>query len=925
MPYLAIFYLKRIFSLFLILGLLACSGNKQLTTSANSNKSVDLPKVEREFRAAWIASVANINWPSKPGLSVEEQKQEAIDMLDFLQKNNFNAVILQVRPQCDALYASKLEPWSYYLTGTQGKAPEPFYDPLEFWIEESHKRALELHAWLNPYRAHHIKGGDIGEQSIVTTKSNLVVKLEQGYYWLDPTDPGTQEHSYNVVMDIVNRYDIDGIHFDDYFYPYPSYNNGKDFPDDKNWQKYLDNGGKLTKAEWRRSAVNNFVENLYKGIKRTKKHVKFGLSPFGIWRPNHPASIKGFDQYNELYADAKLWLNKGWIDYFTPQLYWPINKIPQSYPVLLGWWVEQNHKDRHLWPGISIGRLNNNPPGEEVINQIMIARGMLPNSPGIVHWNIGGFLKSDALTEAVVKGPYKQQALIPSSEWLDSSVPGRPTVISSVKNETLKIQWNSVQSDIRQHVVYAKYGDSWTYEIVSDDKKSHTIPIYEVQNSEVIPLKKIAVSAVNRFGNESKVHPIDISDTIESQIPIIGQLSPVQELIKKTEERINGIIISDTTADLESAIEQIAKANYNTIFVESSEKTELQTIINLAHNNELKVCLVANATGFIELVKSNNIDGILFNNDIPDKSTLIKILLYKPYILFAHTGNTSSSVKELSDELYLDFFIEEPDVYKEGNLLNIVDQAQFPLDLKKTNPEQFVGLDFSIYLEGEQNIKTVTINGNAVPLDTNKWAYFLIQDQDSIQLQIGRRKFVLTTDEWEIPFKYQLQHDGTVKRVQPWVEFRRIPLMNNTKANFDLLAKTDANASAKINHRNVKVYKTGIFFDNINFKKGSNRIRADVSFSNGSSTFYELNINYDSIKDLRQPFPLWIDTNTFSPNVDLELTSNDEVHIQFEGSKGQEASVELVSIGVQYPCSREDHVDSSTYWVTIPMDQVKKT
>ncbi len=924
MPNLTAFYLTKIFALCLLLSLLACSGSQQLTTSSDTNKDTDLPEVEREFRAAWIASVANINWPSKPGLSVEEQKQEAIEMLNFLQKNNFNAVILQVRPQCDALYASELEPWSYYLTGTQGKAPEPFYDPLVFWIEEAHKRALELHAWLNPYRAHHVDGGPIGEQSIVNTKSNLVVKLESGFYWLDPTDPGTQEHSYNVVMDIVNRYDVDGIHFDDYFYPYPSYNNDKDFPDTKNWQNYLDSGGKLSKADWRRNAVDTFVENLYKGIKKTKKHVKFGLSPFGIWRPNHPASIKGFDQYNELYADAKLWLNKGWIDYFTPQLYWPINKIPQSYPVLLGWWAEQNYQNRHLWPGISIGRLNNNPPGEEVINQIMIARGMLPKSPGIVHWNIGGFLKSEELTKAVVQGPYKQQALIPSSKWLDPSIPENPIVNNNVKNETIEIQWNRVQPDIRLHVIYAKFGDSWTYEIVSKDEKSHTIPIYKIQNSELILLQKIAVSSVNSFGNESQVHPIDVSEAINAQIPKIGLLSPVNKLMEKTKESINGILISESTADLNSAIEKITKANYNTIFVEHQTKDKLKTIIDLAHSKGLKVCLVADDTNFLEIAKSNDIDGILFNNYIPDKSALIKILLYKPYMLYGHTKSTSSSVNALSDTLYMDFLIGEPKAYKEGSALPIVDQAQFPLNLKKGSPEQFVGLDFSIYLQSKPNTKNVTINGADVPLDENNWAYFLNQHQDSIQLQIGNEKWVLNTEEWVIPFKYQLQQDGTIRRAPPWVEFRKIPHKNNTKASFNLLAKTDADAIAKINHRNVKVYKTGVFFDKLDFKKGSNRMRADITSSNGSSTFYELNINYDSKKDLRPTFPLWIDIKTFSPDVDLENTSNDEVHIQFEGSKGQEARVELVSTGLQYPCSREDHDDSSTYRVTIPMDQVKK-
>jgi uncharacterized lipoprotein YddW (UPF0748 family) len=238
----------------------------------------DFPKAEREFRAAWVATVANINWPSKPGLSTDEQKREAVKLLDLLQKINFNAVIFQVRPQCDALYKSELEPWSYYLTGVQGKAPDPFYDPLEFWIEEAHERGLELHVWLNPYRAHHVSGGPVSDSSIVIKRPDLVVELKTGYWWLDPGNPETQDHSLAVAVDIVHRYDIDGVK--------------------ESWEAYQQNGGKLSRGDWRRESVNTFINRLYTAIKEVKPHVKFGLSPFGIWRPNHPESIRGFDQYD---------------------------------------------------------------------------------------------------------------------------------------------------------------------------------------------------------------------------------------------------------------------------------------------------------------------------------------------------------------------------------------------------------------------------------------------------------------------------------------------------------------------------------------------------------------------------------------------------------------------------------------------------
>jgi uncharacterized lipoprotein YddW (UPF0748 family) len=375
-----------VFSAFLIFALSECKTNKPLETGDPSGRT---PNAEREFRAAWVATVANINWPSKPGLSVSQQKKEAVDLLDLLFKNNFNAVIFQVRPQCDALYQSDLEPWSYYLSGVQGKAPDPFYDPLKFWIDEAHARGIELHAWLNPYRAHHTAGGPVSDASIVKKHPELVVKLEQGYWWMEPTKKAVQDQTYNVVMDLVRRYDLDGIHFDDYFYPYPSYNNDKDFPDEESWRAYQKSGGKLSRGDWRRESVNLLVERIYKGIKSEKPNVKFGLSPFGIWRPNHPLSVSGFDQHNVLYADARKWLNKGWIDYYTPQLYWSINQVAQSYPVLLGWWNQENKKGRHLWPGISLSIQPLSKLIDENINQVMIARGMLPTSPGVVHWSIG--------------------------------------------------------------------------------------------------------------------------------------------------------------------------------------------------------------------------------------------------------------------------------------------------------------------------------------------------------------------------------------------------------------------------------------------------------------------------------------------------------------------------------------------------------
>jgi len=532
--------LIKIVTASLLVAIAGCAATKKNVTGDPSGRT---PGADREFRAAWVATVANINWPSKPGLSVEEQKSEAVRLLDLLYKNNYNAVIFQVRPHGDAMYKSDIEPWSYYLTGEEGKAPDPYYDPLEFWITEAHARGIELHAWLNPYRAHHPAAGEVTDASIVRKRPDLVLKLEvENYWWMDPALKGTQDHSYNVVMDLVRRYDLDGIHFDDYFYPYPDYNNFKDFPDDASWQAYQDGGGKLSRSDWRREAVNTFIERLYKGIKAEKPWVKFGLSPFGIWQPNNPPAIGGgFNQHETLYADAKLWLNKGWVDYYSPQLYWPINQFAQSFPVLLGWWKDQNLKGRHLWPGINLSNQAAGGAADETVNKIMVTRGMLPESPGVIHWSIGPLAGSPDLVKAIAEGPYSKKALVPPSPWLSRKAPAPPVVTERAENGALAVSWSHPQpAEVSRWVVYYKYGSQWNQDILGSTVTTDVIPAFIVNRSflgrttaenvrsieqALIPLDSIAMSAVDRFGNESIIIKMAVNGFTFADAP------PLQEVL----------------------------------------------------------------------------------------------------------------------------------------------------------------------------------------------------------------------------------------------------------------------------------------------------------------------------------------------------------------------------------------------------------
>lgn len=462
---------------------------------------VALPEVKREFRGAWVATVANIDWPSTKKLSTEAQQKEAIELLDLLADAHFNAVIFQVRPSADALYESNYEPWSCFLCGETGRKPMPYYDPLAFWIQEAHKRGMELHVWINPYRAHHLSGGRVGSASMVHKASDYIVKLKNGMYWFDPASKKTQDHVANVVKDIVQRYDIDGVHFDDYFYPYASYNGGADFPDNVSWNAYQKNGGTLSRSDWRRDQVNHFIERIYKEIKVEKPYVKFGISPFGIWKSGYPQGVVGFSQYDELYADAKLWLNKGWVDYFSPQLYWPIDAPKQGFESLLKWWEAENTQHRHLWPGLNTVEVKASNRATEIVNQIEITQKVLDkNSVGAVHYSVAGLTKNPEMVAALKEGPYKEKALVPASPWIKGNKIAQP--ILKINNETQNVlaTWSDVSDpDVFQWVLYTRYENTWTTEILAHNITTKNLSKYK--NGQ--KLTAIALKAIDRLGNES--------------------------------------------------------------------------------------------------------------------------------------------------------------------------------------------------------------------------------------------------------------------------------------------------------------------------------------------------------------------------------------------------------------------------------------
>lgn len=430
-----------------------------------------------EFRATWMATVVNLDWPASGSLPVRFQKQSLTDRLDDMKEVGINALFFQIRTEGDALYASDLEPWSRYLTGEEGKAPDPYWDPLEFVIEEAHKRGMELHAWLNPYRAMRSIPGDftqkINFESIENEYEGLgpflqryesdndefkakgtsardslhvankhpewLMVMNDAIAIMNPGIPEVIDYNVQVVMDVVNRYDIDGIHFDDYFYPYPPNNmasNDNEALDDSTFARYP--RGFDNKGDWRRNNIDIFVEALHDSIQQVKPWVKFGISPFGIWKSGVPTGISGMDAYSVIYGDAVAWLEEQTIDYITPQLYWAISRFGtgQDYKKLADWWASKaSEYGLHTYPGHGLYRASSSTfsgtlfAANEIPRQVRHNRGndQITGSVFFRSSNITTY-GSKGFADSLKTNFYRYPALQPTMDWKDTTAPATPEI-----------------------------------------------------------------------------------------------------------------------------------------------------------------------------------------------------------------------------------------------------------------------------------------------------------------------------------------------------------------------------------------------------------------------------------------------------------------------------------------------------------------
>lgn len=408
-------------------------------TSRPTQAEVPTTYQKHELRAAWIASVLNIDWPSKPGLPVEKQKQEFIKLLDDVKNVGMNAVVMQIKPTADAFYPSQYGPWSEYLTGVQGK--DPGYDPLAFMVEEAHKRNLEFHAWFNPYRItmNHTNLNQLAENHPAKQHPDWVVSYGGKLYY-NPGIPEVKNFITEGILEVVQNYDIDAVHMDDYFYPYKV--TGEEFPDQNTYKTY--NNGKFSNiGDWRRDNVNQLVSGLNTAIKQEKSYVKFGISPFGVWRniaddPTGSNTTAGQRNYDDLYADTREWIQKGYIDYITPQIYWNIGFTPAAYDVLLDWWVkETENKPIHLYIGQAAYKINNNSvpawsDPEEYPRQITLNH-QFSQIKGSMHFSLKDINNNPlGIKDRLQKDIYKHPALIPPMPWLDQDPPKQPTLKGAI-------------------------------------------------------------------------------------------------------------------------------------------------------------------------------------------------------------------------------------------------------------------------------------------------------------------------------------------------------------------------------------------------------------------------------------------------------------------------------------------------------------
>ncbi|MCU0448571.1 MAG: family 10 glycosylhydrolase [Bernardetiaceae bacterium] len=508
---------------------------------------------KREFRGVWVATVSNIDWPSRNTLAAEQQRAEFVALLDQHQRSGLNAVVVQVRAACDALYPSQLEPWSSVLTGQQGQAPG--YDPLAFMIAEARRRGLEFHAWFNPYRAvSDARNARLAPNHLANTQPSWLRPYGNARY-LDPGLPEVRAHVVRVIMDVARRYDVDAIHFDDYFYPYPE--TGQVFNDDSTFRVHA--RGFTNRADWRRDNVDLLVRAVADSLRAAKPWVKFGISPFGIWQNRGTATplgsdTRGLQSFSEIFADSRKWAQQGWVDYLAPQLYWSIGFTAARYEVLVPWWA-QNSFGRHLYIGQGAYRINTtsdpnwlNP--SQMPNQLRLNRTTAEVNGSIFFSSRSVTGNLLAIQDSLRQDFYRHPALLPLVPWRDATPPPAPTgLVASLTRQGVQLRWDRPTAPagpldrVRQFVIYRfennQAPDLAQARFIRAVTPTDTTAFLDLTTNLADVRYTYVITALDRLHNESPAsNPASLLVTASPQASPLASLRPAYPNPAQTTARL---------------------------------------------------------------------------------------------------------------------------------------------------------------------------------------------------------------------------------------------------------------------------------------------------------------------------------------------------------------------------------------------------
>ncbi|MEW5737465.1 MAG: family 10 glycosylhydrolase [Myxococcota bacterium] len=449
----------------------------------------------REFRGIWVATVSNLDFPAAVAGSRDAGIAELGRIVDVAAAHGINAIVFQVRPESDALYASSREPWSRFLTGTQGG--DPGYDPLGELISLAHARAIEVHAWVNPYRAKVSSSSPVTAGHISQVLSQHAINYGTATV-MDPSAAAVRTWVISEIDDLVRNYDVDGVHFDDYFYPYPV--SGTPFPDSQQYAAYQADGGTMTRLAWRRDNVNQLVQGVSQAVAARKPHVRFGISPFGIYRPGVPEGITGLNAYDELACDSLAWLSNGWLDYLAPQLYWPTTQAGQEFDLLIAWWARQVSNGQSIFAGHALYRLGTSGAWtlQELRDQVALTRAEYPNAAGSI-WFRHAHLRDDlgGVQTTFTTDFYPRPALPPPVAKARMTTVAPPS--AQVTGATVALS-HAAPTELRAYTIYRRELGLWRLQRIIPSQPG----VVTLTSGEW------AIAAVNRADVESRAIVIDV-------------------------------------------------------------------------------------------------------------------------------------------------------------------------------------------------------------------------------------------------------------------------------------------------------------------------------------------------------------------------------------------------------------------------------